>query len=147
LVGFAAAPSTLQQSFQGKCVITTQQVGIPAGNIVPLVIDRGNDQDCNGSFPQASAIATAVFGSLVIEDGTIGTLVVVADSTTANNLVCKDLVSTGAVTDGQFVTVWYRPSDHAVLMFSNTTAIAPTCTLNVPAGDLVTRISAQFIKS
>ncbi len=143
LVGFAAAPSGLQQSFQGKCTFTVDTRTIAAGSIMPLVIDRGDDQNCNFSFTQPNP----TLGSLVIDDGTVGTLVVLADSSTAQNLVCKDLTSTGPTTDGQFVSVWFRPGDNAVLIFSGTTQLPTTCTLPVPPGDAVTRISAQFLKS
>lgn len=145
LTGFAATqPSVLQQSFQGKCTFTVDTTTIPAGAIMPLVLDRGDDQHCNTWFtggPNAS------LGSLVIEDGTVGTLVVIADSGTAQNLICKDLASTGALTDGQQISVWFRPSDNTVLLFQGTSQLSPTCTVPVPAGDSVTRISAQFLKS
>jgi hypothetical protein len=143
LVGFAAAPSALQQSFQGKCAFAVDTRTIPTGNIMPLVLDRGDDQNCNTWAPQPDP----TLGSLVIEDGTVGTLVVIADSSTAQNLVCKELTNTGPTTDGQFVSVWFRPSDNAVLLFSGTTQIPATCVLPVPQGDAVTRISAQFLKS
>jgi hypothetical protein len=144
LVGFAAVtPSALQQSFQGKCTFTVDTRTVATGSIMPLVLDRGDDQNCNFTFSQPNPI----LGSLVIEDGTVGTLVVVADSTTAQNLVCKDLTNTGPTTDSQFLSVWFRPSDNAVLLFSDTTQIPATCVLPVPSGDAVTRISAQFLKS
>jgi hypothetical protein len=116
---------------------------VAAGSLIPLVLDRGDDQNCNFTFAQPNP----TLGSLVIEDGTVGTLVVVADSTTDQNIVCKDLTGTGPTTDGQFLSVWFRPSDNAVLLFSGTTQIPATCALQVPAGDAVTRISAQFLKS
>jgi hypothetical protein len=141
--GFAATPSTLQQSFQGKCTFSVDTRTIPTGNMMPLVVDRGDDQNCNQSAPQSNPS----LGALVIEDGTVGTLVVLADSTTAQNIVCKDLTNTGPTTDGQFVSVWFRPSDNAVLLFSGTTQLPATCIVPVPQGDAVTRISAQFLKS
>lgn len=144
LVGFAATPSALQQSFQGKCTFTVDTTTIPAGAIMPLVLDRGDDQNCNTFF---AAGPNASLGSLVIEDGTVGTLVVIADSGTAQNLICKDLASTGPLTDGQLISVWFRPSDNKVLLFQGTAQLSPTCTVPVPAGDGVTRISAQFLKS
>ena len=137
------APSALQQSFEGKCTFTVDTRTVAAGSLIPLVLDRGDDQNCNFTFAQPNP----TLGSLVIEDGTAGTLVVVADSTTAQNIVCKDLTNTGPTTDGQFLSVWFRPSDNAVLLFSGTTQIPATCTLTVPPGDAVTRISAQFLKS
>ncbi|MGH9634959.1 MAG: hypothetical protein ACRD72_09010 [Candidatus Angelobacter sp.] len=142
--GFAATPSALQQSFQGKCTFTVNTTTVPSGSIMPLVLDRGDDQNCNTWFTNGP---NASLGSLVIEDGTVGTLVVIADSGTAQNLICKDLASLGALTDGQLISVWFRPSDNKVLLFQGTTQLAPTCTVPVPAGDSVTRISAQFLKS
>lgn len=144
LVGFAATPSALQQSFQGKCTFTVNTATVPAGAIMPLVLDRGDDQNCNTWFV---AGPNASLGSLVIEDGTVSTLVVIADSSTAQNLICKDLVNTGALTDGQLISVWFRSSDNKVVLFQGTTQLSPTCTVPVPAGDSVTRISAQFLKS
>jgi hypothetical protein len=142
--GFAATPSALQQSFQGKCTFTVDITTIPAGSIMPLVLDRGDDQHCNTWFTNGP---NASLGSLVIEDGTVGTLVVIADSGTAQDLICKDLASTAALTDGQLISVWFRPSDNKVLLFQGTTQLSPTCTVPVPAGDAVSRISAQFLKS
>jgi hypothetical protein len=133
----------LQQSFQGKCTFTVDTTTVPAGSIMPLVLDRGDDQNCNTWFSNSNPS----LGSLVIEDGTLGTLAVIADSTTAQNLICKDLASTDALTDGQLVSVWFRPSDNKILLFQGTTQLSPTCTVPVPAGDSVTRISAQFLKS
>jgi hypothetical protein len=144
LAGFAATPSALQQSFQGKCTFTVDTATVPAGAIMPLVLDRGDDQNCNTWFTAGPATS---LGSLVIEDGTLGTLVVIADSGTAQNLICKDLASTGTLTDGQLVSVWFRPSDNKVVLFQGATQLSPTCTVPVPAGDSVTRISAQFLKS
>lgn len=143
LVGFAATPSALQQSWQGKCAFTIDTKTVPAGSMIPLVLDRGDDQNCNASFtnPQPN------FGSLVIENGTLGTLVVIADSSTAQNLICKDLASTDTLTDGQLISVWFRPSDNKAVLFQGATQLSPTCTVPVPAGDSVTRISAQFLKS
>jgi hypothetical protein len=143
LTGFPATPSSLQQSFQGKCTFV-DITGIQAGSIIPLVLDRGDDQHCNTSFANGP---NPSLGSLVIEDGTISTLVVIADSGTAQNLICKDLTSTSPLTDGQLVSVWFRPSDNKVVLFQGATQLSPTCTVPVPAGDSVTRISAQFLKS
>jgi|GEM_PF-6858287 hypothetical protein len=146
-MGFAAqataAPSALQQSFQGKCTFVLDLSTIPAGNIIPLVIDRGNDQQCSTFF----SAPNPTVGSIVSEDGTVGTLLVVADSTTAQNLVCKDLTNTGPTTDGSFLSVWFQPSTNQVQIFSNTTQLPTTCTVPVSPGDAVTRISAQFLKS
>lgn len=140
---FAAAPSALQQSWQGKCAFSSPTTAVPAGNFMPLVLDRGNDQSCTGSFSQPNP----TLGSLVVEDGTVGTLVVTADSDTKQNLVCKDLTNTGPTTDGSSVSVWFQPSTNAVVIFSNTAQLPTTCVLPVPAGDNVLRISAQFLKS
>ena len=136
-------PSALQQSFQGRCNFTVDTSTIPTGALMPLVLDRGDDQNCNTWF---TAGPNSSLGSLVVEDGTVGTLVVIADANGAANLVCKDLVNTGAVADGELVSVWFRPSDNAVLLFHGTTQLPTTCTLPVPAGDAVLRISAQFLK-
>ncbi len=144
LFATAPAPSALQQSFQGKCSFTISLSTVPAGSILPLVIDRGDDNNCNTFF----SAPNPSLGTLVIEDGTVGTLVAVADSDDgATNLICKDLANQQPVTDGQFVSAWFRPSDNAVILFSNTTQLTATCSLPVKAGANVTRISAQFLKN
>lgn len=137
--------SAVQQSFQAKCTFTVDISTVPTGNIMPLVLDRGDDQNCQTWFGSPNQ----TLGTLVVEDGTIGTLVVIADSNSTSNLVCKDLTAhTGAgVTDNHFVSAWLRPSDNAVLLFDNTAQLPVTCAVPVPAGDHITRISAQFIKS
>lgn len=137
------AESALQQSFQGRCNFTVDTTTIPTGALIPLVLDRGDDQNCNTWF---TAGPNPSLGSLVVEDGTVGTLVVIADANGATNLVCKDLVNTGAVTDGELLSVWFRPSDNAVLLFHGTTQLETTCTVPVPNGAPVLRMSAQFLK-
>jgi hypothetical protein len=142
-IGGGTTPSALQQSFQGKCTFTVDTQTVPAGSIMPLVLDRGDDQNCNTWFSSPNSS----LGSLVIESGTLSTLVVVADSGTAANLTCKVLTGSDAIADAQLLSVWFRPSDNKILLFQGTTQLATTCTVPVPAGDRVTRISAQFLKS
>lgn len=140
----APTPSALQQSFLGKCTFTISggTTGIPAGDIMALVLDRGDENNCQTFFSGAQPQ-----GSIVIDDGTLGTLVVTADSDTTQNLVCKDLTDTAPVSDSHLVSVWFQPSTNKVLVFQDTTATALTCTLPVPAGNNVLRISAQFLKT
>jgi hypothetical protein len=145
-----ATASALQQSFQGKCTFTVDTTTIPSGALIPLVLDRrGDAQNCNEWF--TAGPDNPDFGSLVVENGTVGTLVVIGDASGAPNLVCKDLVNTGAVADGELISVWFRPSDNAVLLFHGTpsgqaTQLPTTCTLPIPAGASMQDISAQFLK-
>lgn len=140
--GFAATPAQLQQSFLGKCNITL--TSIPSGFMVPLVTDRGDENNCNNSFSNAQPNR----GSIVITDGTIGTLIVTADTgDNTSTEVCTDLTNTAPVSDKQFVSAWFRPSDNAVLLFQGTTQLPVTCNVPVGPGQSVVHISAQFNKS
>lgn len=145
-MGFASeaitVPSALQQSFEGRCTFALDTRTLPANSLLPLVLDRGDDQNCSVFFSTPNPAA----GSLIIEDGTLGTLVVQADTSTEQNLVCKDLTNTGLTTDGSFVSVWLNATTGQVTLFSGTTQIPTTCSISIPQGDAVTRISAQFLK-
>lgn len=149
----APAPSGLQQSFLGRCTVTADHNQSTSTSLVPMVVDLGDDHNCNGFFSSPNPD----FGTSVSDAGAVSTLLVNAISQsvdpstgslhTTKNLKCKDLTNSSPVADNDIVSVYLRPSDNVILIFSGTTQLAPTCHVTVPPGEVIVEISASFLKS
>jgi len=156
----SSSGSQLQQSFgeDGPCL----QATMPAMGYIPF---QGNDTGaivlngkvvataCEGVFAQIGGTDEITGGTLANPGGypmyfagTLTTLVVTGTTIAGATIRCSDLTTTVSVQDQQAVEAWYVIATQSVILASGTTQFPFTCNLNIPTGDQLYYIRAQWAK-
>jgi hypothetical protein len=160
LLQTSSSGSKLQQSFgeDGPCLQGT----MPASGYIPF---QGNDTGgillngqvvagaCEGVFNQIAGTDQITGGTLqspggypMYFDGTLTSLVVTGTTVAGATIRCSDLATTVSVQDQQPVEAWYVIASSSVILASGQTQFPFTCNLNIPAGDQLKYIGAQWAK-
>lgn len=153
--------SQLQQSFvgQGPCL----NVPMPATGYIPIQLPFSNNiggsfgqgtiANCGGVFSQIGGGVDQISGKTLsnpgipmFQSGTLTTLVVTGGTVNQTSIKCSDLTTTVAVKNGDLVQPYFVIASNSVVLGIGTTQLPFTCNLNVPPGDQVQFLFAQFAK-
>jgi len=85
-------------------------------------------------------------GYPVYFSGTLTTLVATGMTAGGATIHCSDLTTTVSVQDGQAVEAYYAAATVSVVLAIGTNQLPFTCNLNIPAGDQIKYIQAQWAK-
>jgi hypothetical protein len=85
-------------------------------------------------------------GYPVYFSGTLTTLVVTGITAGGVSIRCSDLTTTVSVQDEQAVEAYYVAATGSVVLAIGTNQLPFTCNLNIPAGDQINGIQAQWAK-
>jgi hypothetical protein len=158
--------SQLQQSFaeDGPCISGSAPfIPWPTSGYIPFRgVNTGDFYAVNGQFvlagcqgdeatiggpDQVTGAALAPPGGYpVYLSGTLTTLVVTGTTVGGTSVRCSDLTTTVAVQDGQIVEAYYAVTANSVVLAIGTSQLPFKCNLNIPAGDQINYIQAQWAK-
>jgi hypothetical protein len=114
------------------------------GQVLPACL--GDEATIGGPDQITGATLAPPGGYPVYFSGTLTTLVVMGTTVGGASLRCSDLTTTVAVQDGQVVEAYYAVAAQSVVLAIGTSQLPFTCNLNIPAGDQINYIQAQWAK-